>query len=101
MPSAAKSLLERFLMSVVWVISVSCGAAWSAAWVFQNRLRFARSSADLDVARDGLGLGPQQIDMQKPVVQHRRSDLDAFGQDEAALELPGGDAAMQIDALGR
>ena len=32
-------------------------------------------------------------------VEPGTGDLDAFGQDEGALKLPCGDAAMEIDAL--
>jgi len=38
--------------------------------------------------------------MKKPVIQPCPAHLDAFGEDKGPLELPGGDAAMQIYALG-
>ena len=38
--------------------------------------------------------------MEQPVVEPRSRHVDPFGQHEAALELPRGDAAMQEDALG-
>ena len=55
---------------------------------------------DLDRLHDLLGLGPRQIDMQQPVFHRRAVHLDPVGQNEAALELAGRDAAMQVDPLG-
>ena len=37
--------------------------------------------------------------MQQAVIEFGAGDFDAFGQNEAALKLPGGNAAMQIDAF--
>ena len=40
-----------------------------------------------------------QIDGQKPVDEIRAGDLHAVGEKKDTLELPRGDAAVQIDAL--
>ena len=37
--------------------------------------------------------------MQQPVVEPGAAHLDALGQHEGALELPRGNAAMQVDVL--
>ena len=51
--------------------------------------------ADVDLADDPLRLGPDEIDRQKTIGQIRAHDLHAVGKEEGALELTGGDAAMQ------
>jgi hypothetical protein len=40
-----------------------------------------------------------QLDMEQTVVERRPRNLDALGEDEAALELAGGDAAVQVDPV--
>src|SRR3546814_13465286 len=56
-------------------------------------------SPDLDGAHLGLRRRAHQVDVEQPVVQFRTLDLYAFGKDEGPQELPGGDPAMQVDAL--
>jgi hypothetical protein len=43
-----------------------------------------------------LGLWPNEIDGQQPLREFGALDLHTVGKQKAALELPGGDAAMQI-----
>ena len=51
---------------------------------------------DVDLADDPLRLGPGEIDRQQSVRQVGAQNLHAFGEQEGALELPRGDAAMQV-----
>src|SRR5262245_4237884 len=57
------------------------------------------TSRDLDPARNALGLWLLQIDRQQAVFQFRNFDRNAVGNDESALKLPCGNAAMEILAL--
>src|SRR5690606_38272267 len=50
---------------------------------------------DFDAAGDLLRLGPNDRYCQQAVPQRRLLDLNAVREQEAALELPRGDAAMQ------
>src|SRR5207237_10448193 len=50
-------------------------------------------------ADPALGLGTDQINMKQSVIQPRPAHFDAFGEDEGALELARGDAAMQVNPL--
>jgi hypothetical protein len=43
---------------------------------------------------------PHEFDRQQAVVEPCPGHLDAVGQHEGALELTGGDAAMEVDAGG-
>ena len=61
--------------------------------------RADRPAFDLDGAHPALGLGSDQIDMEKPVVEPCVAHLDPLCQDEGPLELTGGDPAVQINAL--
>ncbi len=54
---------------------------------------------NIDLPDDSFRLGPDEIDRKKSVGQVGAEDVHALGQKEGALELPGGDAAMQIGAL--
>src|SRR5215469_15037027 len=54
---------------------------------------------DLDLADAALRLRSHEVDVQKPVVEPCALHLDALRQHEGALELPRGDAAMEVDAL--
>ncbi len=56
------------------------------------------SARDGHGADDGLGLGLRKVDMQESVQEACARDLHALGQHEVALELSGGDAAMQEHA---
>jgi hypothetical protein len=49
----------------------------------------------VDAAGDLLRLGPNDRDGQHAVPQRRLMDLNAVSEEEAALELPRGDSAMQ------
>ena len=60
------------------------------------RLSIARHYFDLP--HQPLGLRPDEIDRQQPLRKLRAQHLHALGKQKAALELPGGDAAMQIFA---
>ena len=51
---------------------------------------------DLDLAHRSFERRPDQIDGQQTVAQIGAENLDAFGQYEGALELAGGDAAVQV-----
>src|ERR1700751_1038261 len=68
-----------------------------------HRARTARcnigASLDLHSPHPALDLGTDQIDVEKPVVQPRATHLDTLGENERPLELPGGDAPVQIYAL--
>src|SRR6266704_2813408 len=44
-------------------------------------------------------LGPDEVDMEEPVIERGARHFDAFRQHEGALELPRRDAAMEIDAI--
>src|SRR5262245_25089934 len=57
------------------------------------------TSRDLDPARNALGLWLFEIDRQQAVFQFRNVDRDAVGNNESALKLPRGNAAMEILAL--
>jgi hypothetical protein len=50
---------------------------------------------DIDLADDPVRLGPGEIDGQKSVGQVSSQHLHAFGEEKRALELSGGNAAMQ------
>jgi hypothetical protein len=54
---------------------------------------------NLDSPHSALHLGADQIDMEQPIIQPRATHLDALSQDKGSLELPGGDAAVQIHPL--
>ena len=54
-------------------------------------------AGDLDGLHPHLRQRPAQVDVQQAVVQPGALHLDALGQHEGALELPGGDAAMEED----
>src|SRR5215218_11185093 len=51
---------------------------------------------DVDLPDDPLRLGTGEIDRQQPVGQVGAQNLHAFGEQEGALELPRGNAAMQV-----
>jgi hypothetical protein len=55
--------------------------------------------ADFDRAHSHLHRRPHQIDMQQAVIEPGAAHFDALGEDERALELPRGDAAVQVDAV--
>ena len=62
------------------------------------RLRAALADGrgwDLPLPLHAEALRPAQVDMQQPVIQARAADLDPIRQDEGALKLPRGDAAVQ------
>ena len=59
-----------------------------------------RAGVDADGPDARFGLRPHEVDRQQAVVEPRPGHLDAVGQHESALELTGGDAAMQVDAVG-
>jgi len=48
----------------------------------------------------GLGHWPFKVDVKQAVYNLRAANLDSFGQNEAAGELPGGDAAVQVNPCG-
>ena len=53
----------------------------------------------ISIRRDQpLGERPGKIDRQKPVLEVGTEHLDALGEHEGLLELPRGNAAMQIGA---
>ena len=54
---------------------------------------------DLDLADLGLDEGTDDLDMEQTIIERGASDLDALGQHEGALELAGGDTAVQIQTL--
>jgi len=54
---------------------------------------------DFDFADPGFRLRPAEIDTEQTIVEAGARHFDALRQDEAALELPRGNATMQIDAL--
>src|SRR5262249_18998615 len=55
---------------------------------------------DLDLANLRFQQRTNEIDIQQSVVERGAGHLDAVGQDETALELPRGDAAVQEHAAG-
>src|SRR6266436_2693319 len=57
------------------------------------------ATGNLDRAHPALELGTDQIDVEEPVIEPRAAHFDAFGEDEGALELARGDAAVQINPL--
>ena len=59
------------------------------------RKRSVASEREFDLFDDALGLGPRQIDRQQAVDEIGPEHLHAFGEQEGALKLPRGDAAMQ------
>src|SRR5215472_17299494 len=62
-----------------------------------NRAAIAtrRGAVDLDGLHPRLGLRPDQVDVQQPVVEPRTLHLDPFGEHERPLKLPRRDAAVQ------
>src|SRR6185369_6412637 len=121
-PSVANSWGEMWRSLSLKFISMSCpsrtvaaplelsaGAMrWSEAIglrasLLRRRVDLARAGgaglADLDGAHPAFHRGPHQIDVQEAVVEPGTRHFDAFGEHERALELPRGDAAMQVDAL--
>ena len=52
---------------------------------------------DLDRPDPALGRRPRQIHVQEPIVERSPQHLQALGEDEAALELPRGNAAVEKD----
>ena len=64
--------------------------------------RFARrtgSFGDGDGAHLPLDGAAHEINVQQSVVEPSAGDLDALGQNEGALELPRGNAAMKVDSI--
>src|SRR5688572_9351749 len=60
------------------------------------RLALRRIVPDIDLAHQPLRLPPDEVDRQQPVAEFGRLDLDAVRQHERALELTGGDAAVEV-----
>jgi hypothetical protein len=56
-------------------------------------------SVDLDRLHHAVRHRAAQVDVQKPMLHRRARNLHPVGQDEAALELPRRDPAMQEHAL--
>src|SRR5712692_4162051 len=100
MPKSASSRADICRICSLLFISFSSGTRRVLLW---SRERAAWGALDAVRYRDGaypaLDLRADQVDMQEPIIQPGAAHLDAFGQDEGALELTRGDAAMQIDAL--
>src|SRR5579863_255066 len=69
-------------------------AAATLGPLLKARMSIARY--DVDLPHHPLGLRPNEIDREQPLREFGALDLHALGKDKGALELPGGDAAMQI-----
>src|SRR5689334_24547177 len=101
-------------MSCMPSIARSCGVMERTSWAIFMGLLLARSArrrghsqpagaggaaANGNAADLRLDFGTQDIDLEQAVAEFRAGDLQPIGQQEVALELPGGNAAMQEHAL--
>src|SRR5690348_13893805 len=88
-PHRANSFAEMFLSrassGLFMVMCLSVG-------------RTARA-ADFHALHPLLRCAAREIDVQKSVLEPGAGDFDAVGQDERALKLARGDAAMEIDPV--
>src|ERR1043166_2137524 len=97
MPSIARSFGVMERMS--WAIFMGLLLARSARRRDSQPAGAGGAAANGNCANLRLDFGAQDIDLEQPVVEFRASDLQPVGQQEVALELPGGNAAMQEHAL--
>src|SRR5579864_349410 len=85
--------------AVIWVGSsvrfISGDMALDSFFVESYRVLFI-ACIDCDRFNDALGLRAHQVDRQQSVLQIRPQYLHAVRQHESALELAGGDAAVDV-----
>lgn len=70
--------------------------------VDRRLLRFsvaASRTVDLDFARGAFRFQLFHVDVKQAGIKISAENFDVVGKDEAALELPRGDSAVQVDAL--